>query len=378
MVAALYPGANTCKAFVDFSALPPATRVQLRNSGVELVDTSGSTSDGSPVVVDLFDYALGASEKDRVLVVVLAGAPKGQFGRAFACLARHGYKVALVRPRNSVAVRFDSACFASHDFGGATERTFETIPLCFKCGWRNCARSHPRRCATMVICAFCGQTNHDTRYHNDFQAYVKGRAAEQAQAQAQAAAAHGLPPPQYSAPRLQAIPFQPPITLQPQVSAAPGPAFVPTAVPVRTSSNATSATTASNFSMSGSAFDLSAGASLWTPADAAAPAPSLLEPRDVVPGTFGIDSGALGPPPPPRSLSASYPSRSPSASFSPAPTPPRSPIPSFAPVCPPPPRVPSPLALDGLSLGGRPPGLDAPSESTLQTEISESLSDALR
>ena len=86
----------------------------------------------------------------------------------------------------------------------------------------------------MVICAFCGQTNHDTRYHNDFQAYVKGRAAEQAQAQAQAAAAHGLPPPQYSAPRLQAIPFQPPITLQPQVSAAPGPAFVPTAVPVRT------------------------------------------------------------------------------------------------------------------------------------------------
>ena len=225
MVAALYPGDNNCKAFVDFSALPPATRVQLRNSGVDLVDTSGSTSDGSPVVVDLFDHALAsASEKDRVLVVVLAGAPKGQFGRAFACLARHGYKVALVRPRNSVAARFDSACFASHDFGGATERTFETIPLCFKCGWRNCARSHPRRCATMVICAFCGQTNHDTRYHNDFQAYVKGRAAEQAQAQAQAAAAHGLPPPQYAAPRLQAIPFQPPMTLQPQVSAAPGPA----------------------------------------------------------------------------------------------------------------------------------------------------------
>ena len=241
------------------------------------------------------------------------------------------------------------------------------------------------------------QTNHDTRYHNDFQAYVKGRAAEQAQAQAQAAAAHGLPPPQYSAPRLQAIPFQPPITLQPQVSAAPGPAFVPTAVPVRTSSNATSATTTSNFSMSGSAFDLSAGASLWTPADAAAPAPSLLEPRDVVPprtsaiidahltrlgdatggGTFGIEAGALGPPPPPRSLSASYPA-------SPPRSPPRSP---FAPVCPPPPRVPSPApsplpTLDGLSLGGRPPGLDArsraPSESTLQTEISESLSDALR
>ena len=218
------------------------------------------------------------------------------------------------------------------------------------------------------------QTNHDTRYHNDFQAYVKGRAAEQAQAQAQAAAAHGLPPPQYSAPRLQAIPFQPPITLQPQVSAAPGPAFVPTAVPVRTSS--------SNFSMSGSAFDLSAGASLWTPADAAAPAPSLLEPRDVVPGTFGIEAGALGPPPPARSLSASYPAQSPP--FSPAPTPPRSP--TFAPVCPPPPRAPSPapspLALDGLSLGGRPPGLDArsraPSESTLQTELSESLSDALR
>ena len=91
----------------------------------------------------------------------------------------------------------------------------------------------------MVICAFCGQTNHDTRYHNDFQAYVKGRAAEQAQAQAQAAAAHGLPPPQYSAPRLQAIPFQPPITLQPQVSAAPGPAWTaresidPRARPIR-------------------------------------------------------------------------------------------------------------------------------------------------
>ena len=41
--------------------------------------------------------------------------------------------------------------------------------------------------------------------------------------------------------------------------------------------------------------------------------------------------------------------------------------------------APSPLTLDGLGLGGRPPGLDAPSEAeTLQTEISESLSDALR
>ena len=40
----------------------------------------------------------------------------------------------------------------------------------------------------------------------------------------------------------------------------------------------------------------------------------------------------------------------------------------------------APLTLDGLSFAGRPPGLRsrAPSESTLQTEISESLSDALR
>ena len=142
---------------------------------------------------------------------------------------------------------------------------------------------------------------------------------------------------------------------------------------------------------------------------AAAPAPSLLEPRDVVPprtsavidahlarlgeasggGTFGIETGALGPPPAARSLSATYPASPPRPTYPASPSrstysvsPPRSPIP-FAPVCPPPPRAPSPapspLTLDGLGLGGRPPGLDAPSEAeTLQTEISESLSDALR
>ena len=107
-------------------------------------------------------------------------------------------------------------------------------------------------------------------------------------------------------------------------------------------------------------------------------------------GTFGIEAGALGPPSPSaRSLSATYPASPPRPSYPASPSrstysvsPPRSPIP-FAPVCPPPPRAPSPtpspLTLDGLGLGGRPPGLDAPSEAeTLQTEISESLSDALR
>lgn len=377
LVAALYPGAHTAKAYVDFVALPPQTRVALRTAGVELVDTSSdpNKNEGSHAIVDLFDHALATTAKDQVLVVVLAGSPKGQFGRAFACLARHGYKVALVRPRNSVAIRFDSACFAVHDFGGNVERSFETITLCFKCGWRNCARSHPRRCATMVVCAFCGQTNHDTRYHADFQSYVKGRAAEQAQAQAHAAAAHGLPVPQYGAPRLHALPFQPggmqgsadpriPITLQPHQMApvqmaAPPPAFFPQAAPVAAPSN---------FLMTGSAFEI--GAAPWNPMqssrDSLDAGPPLLD-------TNGhVMDRRRGPPSP--------------ATWAP---PARSPA-SFSPVCPPPPRSPSPLyhesvrrlGLDGDASQLRPAYEREVSATesvlTLQTDSSESTSDHLR
>ena len=51
----------------------------------------------------------------------------------------------------------------------------DTVAMCFKCGWRNCRRVHPRRCGALVCCAICGQTSHDTRYHDEFQTYVTRR-----------------------------------------------------------------------------------------------------------------------------------------------------------------------------------------------------------
>ena len=40
-----------------------------------------------------------------------------------------------------------------------------------RCGWRNCRRSHPRRCSRGP-CAICGEGSHATRFHTDFEAYI--------------------------------------------------------------------------------------------------------------------------------------------------------------------------------------------------------------
>ena len=48
--------------------------------------------------------------------------------------------------------------------------------MCFKCGWRNCRRVHPRRClGAGGPCAVCGMTSHATRYHDEFEAYIRER-----------------------------------------------------------------------------------------------------------------------------------------------------------------------------------------------------------
>ena len=50
------------------------------------------------------------------------------------------------------------------------------MPMCFKCGWRNCRRVHPRRClGAGGPCAVCGMTSHATRYHDEFEAYIRER-----------------------------------------------------------------------------------------------------------------------------------------------------------------------------------------------------------
>jgi len=169
-------------------------------------------TDRSPLIVDLFDYALAHAVhhkdgKSPILVCALGGSPREQFGLAFARLAERGYKVALIRPRDSPCARYDRGCIGVHDWGSVRPGDDnDTVAMCFKCGWRNCRRAHPRRCSALVCCALCGQTSHDTRYHAEFQQYVSRRATETAQRQVDAAAAQGLPIPSYAAPRLHALP----------------------------------------------------------------------------------------------------------------------------------------------------------------------------
>ena len=212
-VASLYGDVRSARAYGDVAALPGATRAGLQAAGVHLIDTSpAGMTDRSPLIVDLFDYALAHAVhqkdgKSPILVCALGGSPREQFGLAFARLAERGYKVALIRPRDSPCARYDRGCIGVHDWGSVRPGDDnDTVAMCFKCGWRNCRRAHPRRCSALVCCALCGQSSHDTRYHAEFQQYVSRRATETAQRQVDAAAAQGLPIPSYAAPRLHALP----------------------------------------------------------------------------------------------------------------------------------------------------------------------------
>ena len=111
-------------------------------------------------------------------------------GRAVARLAERGFKLALIRPRDSPCARYDGGCIGVHDWASVRPGDDnDIVAMCFKCGWRNCRRVHPRRCSALVCCALCGQTSHDTRYHTEFQQYVSRRATETTQRQVEAAAA---------------------------------------------------------------------------------------------------------------------------------------------------------------------------------------------
>ena len=212
-VSSLYGDVKSARAYGDVAALPPVTRGGLQHAGVLLIDTGpAGMTDRSPIIVDLFDYALDhahnrSDEKAPILVVALGGAPREQFGLAFARLAERGFKIALIRPRDSPCARYDGGCIGVHDWASVRPGDDnDVVAMCFKCGWRNCRRVHPRRCSALVCCALCGQTSHDTRYHAEFQRYVSRRANETTQRQVEAAQAQGLALPSYSAPRLQAIP----------------------------------------------------------------------------------------------------------------------------------------------------------------------------
>ena len=54
-------------------------------------------------------------------------------------------------------------------------READIVPMCFKCGWRNCRRVHPRRCLGRAGRAGRGMTSHATRYHDEFEAYIRER-----------------------------------------------------------------------------------------------------------------------------------------------------------------------------------------------------------
>jgi hypothetical protein len=212
-VRSLYGDVRSARAYGDVAALPAITRAGLQAAGVLLIDTGpAGMTDRSPIIVDLFDYALDHAtnrkdEKAPILVVALGGAPREQFGLAFARLAERGFKLALIRPRDSPCARYDGGCIGVHDWASVRPGDDnDIVAMCFKCGWRNCRRVHPRRCSALVCCALCGQTSHDTRYHTEFQQYVSRRATETTQRQVEAAAAQGLTIPHYNAPRLTAIP----------------------------------------------------------------------------------------------------------------------------------------------------------------------------
>ena len=84
-------------------------------------------------------------------------------------------------PRGAGPRRVAPVAMPRFDLGrgkGAPPRAREAdiVPMCFKCGWRNCRRVHPRRClGAGGPCAVCGMTSHATRYHDEFEAYIRER-----------------------------------------------------------------------------------------------------------------------------------------------------------------------------------------------------------
>lgn len=212
-VASLYGNIKSARAYGDIAALQAATRAGLQATGVHLIDTGpAGMTDRSPLIIDIFDYALARAVHHRdvkspILVCALGGVPQEQFGLAFARLAERGYKVALIRPRDSPCARYDGGCIGVHAWASFRSGVNnDTVAMCFKCGWRNCKRGHPRRCSALVYCALCGKSSHDTRYHDEFQNYMSRGAIEKAQRQVEAAAMQDLPIPSYTVPRLHTLP----------------------------------------------------------------------------------------------------------------------------------------------------------------------------
>ena len=121
-VRSLYGDVRSARAYGDVAALPAITRAGMQAAGVLLIDTGpAGMTDRSPIIVDLFDYALDHAtnrkdEKAPILVVALGGAPREQFGLAFARLAERGFKLALIRPRDSPCARYDGGCIGVHDW----------------------------------------------------------------------------------------------------------------------------------------------------------------------------------------------------------------------------------------------------------------------
>jgi hypothetical protein len=78
----LYGDVKSARAYGDIAALQAATLAGLQAAGVHLIDTGpAGMTDRSPLIVDLFDYALARAvhhrdEESPILVCALGGAPR--------------------------------------------------------------------------------------------------------------------------------------------------------------------------------------------------------------------------------------------------------------------------------------------------------------
>ena len=128
-IAALYGRIDVARAYGDRASVHGGVRAGLQNSGVQLVDTGAHSNDRSPILIDMFDYALGRPAPATV-VLLLGGLPRERFGLALRRLAERGYCVVLVRPADSLATAFDGACHASHDGPRSARATRRTSSPC--------------------------------------------------------------------------------------------------------------------------------------------------------------------------------------------------------------------------------------------------------
>lgn len=177
-LASLYGREPSCAAFGDQSLMTAASREGLARAGVRAASPVAAGAHGidgenrSAMLVDVMAFALG-TPPPATIVLLLAALPRERFDRALAVLRRCGYRLVLVRPAASPAAALDRACAVVHDWN-ASHLPHGTVPLCFKCGRRNCRRVHPRRCAALVTCGHCGASSHDTKFHAAFHSYAIG------------------------------------------------------------------------------------------------------------------------------------------------------------------------------------------------------------